>query len=354
MQLQDVRPRRSARTAGILSCAAVLLLAACSSTTTDGTDAAGDGSATVASGPWAFVDDRPVRSELDAVPQRIVAYESAAAALMGFGLDSSRIVGIFGSQPLEENSFLEGFDTSAIEDVGSVYGEVEFEAIVGLQPDVIVTTAFIDERTGADAEATQLGGVQGPEARNQLMSIAPVVAIDEQLPGSQFIERFGELAETLGVDHDSPEVAASRNRFEQAVEAFRAACAETEGVLAMGVFGEPASLYVVQPRDWPDLPELEQWGMALVHPESDAQYFEILSWEEYDRYPADIILYDARGWAPDPERYTEFFPSWATLPAVKAGQTFEWKNYEAVTTYDKYAEMIEGLTQVIATSKDIV
>lgn len=76
---------------------------------------------------------------------------------------------------------------SRIEDVGSIYGEVNFEKIAALAPDVIVTTAYIDERTGADATSIQLGGVTGPGSRKQLESIAPVVGIDELLPASAFI-----------------------------------------------------------------------------------------------------------------------------------------------------------------------
>lgn len=311
----------------------------------------GSGSAVQApAGPWSFVDDRPVEVELDAAPQRIVAYETAAAALMGFGIP---VVGVFGSAPLDDNPYLEGLDLTGVEDVGSVYGEVNMEAIAALDPDLIATTAYIDTRTGSDAASTQLGGLQGGQARQQIEAIAPVVGIDELLPASPFIQRFEDLALSLGADLDSPEIAADRQRYEDAKVALRNALAANPDLSVLAVYGDASGLYAAQPGDWQDLPEFQQLGMEIIDPESTDQYFEILSWENADKYPADIILVDQRPSSPPISEFPSFSPTWSKLPAVKAGQTFEWLPYVSTSDWGTYAAQFEALTALIEGAEDV-
>jgi iron complex transport system substrate-binding protein len=328
---------------------AVLTFAACSSPSASDTASGSP----AASGPWSFVDDRPIEVSLDTVPQRIVAYETGAAGLMGYGNDS--VVGIFGSAPMDQNPFLSGLDLTGIQDVGSVYGEVNFEAIAALDPDLIVTTAYIDERTGEDASNIQLGGIVGKQDRELLESIAPIVGIDELLPASAFIERWGDLASSLGADLTDPEVGAGKERFDAAVSAFRAALADNPGLTVMAVYAGSDALYVAQPvpREFQDLPEWRDWGMNIVDPKSDDQYFELLSWEEADRYPADVILIDSRPGSGTAEDAASYSPTWSALPAVKADQLYEWKPYVSTSIWDTYATEIENLTEVIKNAQDV-
>jgi iron complex transport system substrate-binding protein len=346
--------RSRATRAGVRSLVAIAVataLVACNGSSNPEASSQGSGaSGQAASRSWSFVDDRPVEVTLDTVPQRIVAYETAAAALMGFGIP---VVGVFGSAPLDDNPYLDGLDLTGVEDVGSVYGEVNLEAIAALDPDLIVTTAYIDTRTGSDAASTQLGGLQGAQARQQIEAIAPVVGIDELLPTSSFIQRFEDLAVTLGADLDSPAIAEDRERYEDAKVALRAALAANPDLSVLAVYGNADSLYVAQPGDWQDLPEFQQLGMEVIDPDSTDQYFEVVSWENADKYPADIILVDQRPGSPRISEFPGFSPTWSKLPAVKAGQTFEWLPYVSTSDWGTYATQLEALTTLVENAKHV-
>src|SRR5690606_21754014 len=102
-------------------------------------DAAADG--VQPDGTWAFTDDRGVRVVADALPTRIVAQTSAAAALWDFGV---KVVGIYGPNRHEDGSpdFQAGnLDLDAVEVLGD-YGtdslEIDLEKFVELDPDLVV------------------------------------------------------------------------------------------------------------------------------------------------------------------------------------------------------------------------
>lgn len=123
----------------------------------------------------------------------------------------------------------------------------------------------------------------------------------------------------------------------------------------MAVFGAEDGLNVAQPvpREFQDLPEFTEWGLDVVDPKSDDQYWELLRWEEADTYAADIILVDSRPTSPCVDGYARFAPTWSSLPAVKAGQMFEWMPYVSTSGYDTYAAEIERLAETVSSSKDV-
>ena len=123
---------------------------------------------------------------------------------------------------------LEGLDVTGIESVGSVYGEVNFEAIAELEPDLIVTL-YDPEQTGP-----VFGFLDDGEELAE--AIAPVLVIDggSKADAEPTIERFIDLGEAMGGDLDDAAIDASRQRFDDAVAALRST-----------VEGNPAS------RWWP-------------------------------------------------------------------------------------------------------
>lgn len=88
-------------------------------------------------------------------------------------------------------------------------------------------------------------------------------------------------------------------------------------------------------------------------PDSTDQYFEILSWENADKYDADIILVDQRPGSPPISEFPSFSPTWSKLPAVKAGQTFEWLPYVSTSDWGTYAAQFEALTALIEGAEDV-
>lgn len=80
----------------------------------------------------------------------------------------------------------------------------------------------------------------------------------------------------------------------------------------------------------------------------------MLSWENADRYPADLILHDGRSYSLQPDVLAADYPTWATLPAVQAGQIHTW-NAETVLSHRGFAEAVAALADTITTTRaDVV
>jgi iron complex transport system substrate-binding protein len=320
---------------GLALASAPLILGACGEGS-DGQRAEAKGP----TGPWKFTDDRGVEISLDQPPQRIVAHEYALAALWDYGV---RPVGTYGSVTIDDQPIFENLDLEGIESVGHVWGEVNLEALAALQPDLIISTYWPSEKL--------LGGVKDDKLESKMRALAPFVGIDAQVPATKTIERFEELAGALGQDLDSPEIEAIHADFDEAVESFQSAVEATPGLTAMAVYADPEALYVGKTDDYSDLREYEAWGLKVQSGESSDPYWEIVSWENADKYPADLILYDGRATAPSLDELAEI-PLWTELPAVQANQLAPWHMEEGVS-YRLFTQHIKELTAVIETS-DIV
>jgi iron complex transport system substrate-binding protein len=286
---------------------------------------------------WTFKDDRGVEVTLPGRPKRIVAHEYAAVALWDYGI---RPVGIYGSVALDKQPLMKDFDLTGIESVGEVWGEVNLEALAAARPDLIVSTYWPSEKL--------LGGIKDDKLERKMAAIAPLLGIHAQVPATTTIEHFHALAGKLGADLETPELVATRKRFDDAVAAFRAAAKEKRDLRVMAVTTTPESLYIAKVEDYSDLREFAGWGLDIISGKSADPYWETLSWENADRYPADLILYDGRAHAPGPDELAKL-PVWPTLPAVEAGQITPWHMEEAVS-YALFAGHIEELTAKVAES----
>lgn len=137
-------------------------------------------------------------------PTRIAAYAASGAPLIALGI---RPVALFGGEPLDQTSHLEGLDLAGIESVGETYGEINVEKLLALQVDLVVTS-FDPLQDGPI-----FGFVDGP-VQGQVETIAPIVALNGINDPADVIARFEELAESLGADVQAPEVVVARQRFE--------------------------------------------------------------------------------------------------------------------------------------------
>ena len=111
--------------------------------------------------------------------------------------------------------------------------------------------------------------------------------------------------------------------------------------------GSPDLFYASNPKVSTDLMYFAELGVEIVVPNKleSGDYFEALSWENADKYPADLILLDSRGTALQPADLAAK-PTWAQLPAVKAGQVTAW---DAVPrfSYAGAAPLLENLAKAI-------
>jgi iron complex transport system substrate-binding protein len=336
-------PRRS-----LVALGAVVLLgvSACGGTAAPPA-AAPSADTAAAQGPWTWTDDRGKSLSLPQRPRRVVAQSAAAAALWDFGV---RPVAVFGPHKLKDGGRdpeVGEVDISEVESIGNVWGEFNVEKYASLQPDLLVAGMY---------QKNTLWYVP-PESAAAVDQIAPSAGV--QLSGKplvEIIERYGALAAALGADLRAAPVAEAKSRFDAASAALKTLAAAKPDLKVMIVTGTPESLYVAYLPDHPDIKYWGELGLDIVYPpkptESEGGFWEVLSWENADKYQADVILVDARSQSMKIEEMAKK-PTWAKLPAVKAGQLYPWHAAERYS-YLGYAKVMEELAVNLEKSRDDV
>ncbi|NJQ03850.1 ABC transporter substrate-binding protein [Streptomyces zingiberis] len=319
------------------------LLAACGGSGSG----AGDGADGAKGGAWSFTDDRGKKLRADSAPQRIVAFTGTAAALADFGL-ADRVVGVFGETKLKNGSAhpqAGDLDVGKVEVLGNAWGEFDIEKYAALNPDLLVTHQY---------DKSSLWYVP-EESADKILKVAPSAAVNvANVPLTEPIERYAELAESLGADLDSKKVTEGKARFEKASETLRKAAKKAGGLKVMAASGSADYFYVSTPGPAADLTYFEELGVEFVKPADTKEsggYFESLSWENADKYDADLILLDNRSTALQPKDLTAK-PTWKELPAVKAGQVAEWDPVPRFS-YQGSAPLLEQLAKAITDAEKL-
>ncbi|WP_431897669.1 ABC transporter substrate-binding protein [Micromonospora haikouensis] len=335
------RPRLTRR--GLLSAGGALAVGAL----LGGCGGADDSASPAATGgPWSFTDDRPEKVTRDATPTRVVAFTGVAAALVDFGLDS-QLVGVFGETTRSDGSKepqAGDLDVGKVTVLGNVWGEFSIEKYAALRPELLVTHMY---DPGAFWYVPD-------ESKDKILALAPTVAIQTaRVPMNRPIERYAALAAALGADLNAKKVTDAKARFEAAAESVRQAVKANPGIKVLAASGSPDVFYASNPKVSTDLMYFAELGVDIVVPTKLEQgdYFEALSWENADKFPADLILLDNRSTALQPADLAKK-PTWAALPAVKANQVTPW---DAVPrfSYAGAAPLLENLAKAIATAKKV-
>ncbi|MGP3927698.1 ABC transporter substrate-binding protein [Streptomyces sp. 8N616] len=330
--------RRSLLTAGgALGLGA--LLTACGSG-----DSSGSGTSSGTSGPWTFKDDRGTTVRTDSTPRNIVAFTGTAAALHDYGIE---VTGVFGPTRTNDGKpdvQAGGLDIGKLTILGNTFGKFNVEKYAALSPELLVSSMFIKDALWYVPE----------ESKDKILKLAPSVGLmvaHVSLP--EPLRRHAELAESLGADLRAKKVTDARARFERAATAVREAAESNPGIKVLAGSGSADLFYVSTPDPSADLRYFKELGVDVVVPdEPDKQgFFESLSWENADRYEADVILLDNRTSALQPEALTSK-PTWNKLPAVKAGQVVP-RVTEPIFSYAACAPILEGLAKVIRDAKKV-
>ena len=299
------------------------------------------------SGPWSFKDDRGTTVKLDKVPTNIVAFTGVAAALFDYGIE---VKGVFGpTRTTDGKADVQAgdMDVSKLTIFGNKFDSFNVEQYAAFQPEVLISTTFDDAGT--------LWYV--PEAsKDKIAKLAPSVAIsvyDRQMP--EPLQRMAELAESLGADMKAAKVVEAKKRFEAAAERLRKAAKARPEIRVLAGSAAPDVFYVSGSNYSIDLEYFKALGVNLVEPPEEAKkatggWFETLSWENVDKYPADVIIMDDRASTIQPADITE--GTWKKLPAVKAGQVIA-RSPEPILSYDKCAPLVENLAKAIETAKKV-
>lgn len=297
-------------------------------------------------GSWTFTDDRGQTASLDAAPQRIVAFVGVAAALHDLGL-GDRIVGVFGPTTLADGTKdpqAGDLDISKVTVLGNAWGEFNVEEYAKLNPDLLVSNMFDDKLWFVPAESSE-----------KILGLVPSVGIKTfDMPLSKPIDRFAELAKAIGADLNAPATAEAKTRYETAAESVRQAVAGNPGIKVLACAAWTDLFYVSSPARNCDLIFFKELGVEIVVPDSvNADgYFEELSYENLDKYEADLLLLDERTQGLQPAQLAEK-PAWAKLPAVEAGQITPWAP-EPRFSYAGCAPLLERLAESITTAKKVV
>jgi iron complex transport system substrate-binding protein len=281
-------------------------------------------------GPWEFTDDRGKKAARDSRPTKVVAQLSAAASLWEFGI---RPVGTFGDA--KASDVLKGtIDTGGMTWVGETWGDFNIEKLASLTPDVLIAPM---------QSKGQLWYVPD-EAVSKIEPLCPSVGINQyEVPVDKVINRFAELAGSLGADLNAGPVTAAKAEFEAASAAVSAAAKAKPDLRVAFVSGTKENLYLGNARIFSDFGYLQNLGVNFIDvvvPESEP-HWEVLSWEQAGKYPIDVLLCDSR----DPSYFTTDlakYPIFAKLPAIQAKQVIAW-NPETPSTWTAFAPVLRDL-----------
>ncbi|NUR25060.1 MAG: ABC transporter substrate-binding protein [Catenulispora sp.] len=319
-------------------------LAACGSGTS-GKPSAG-AKAGGASGPWTFTDDRKQALTAKSAPSRIVAFTGTAAALVDLGL-GDRVVGVFGETVGPDGKALPqagALDVGKVTVLGNAWGEFNLEKYAALRPDLLVSHMY---------DPGALWYVPD-ESKDKILKLAPSAAIEVakvSLPTP--IRRYAELAASLGADLTAKPVVDAKTRFEAAAEKLRTAVKANGGLRVLAASASPDVFYASNPAISTDLMYFTELGLNIVVPDKldTGGYFESLSWENADKYPADLILLDNRTIALQPKDLAAK-PGWGALPAVKANQVTPWDTVPRFS-YAGAAPLLERLAEAVQNAKKV-
>jgi iron complex transport system substrate-binding protein len=295
---------------------------------------AGCGSGARSESGWTFVDDRRHTVRLRRRPTRIVAYTSAAAALHDWGVTP---VGVFGDDPREDPS-LAAFPWHEAQIVGSVYGEIDVEALQALKAELIVSRWYPPP---ADTPAF---GFKDLKQQKTIGALVPIVAMNGHVNTPRQIARFGELARALGVSTTSGRMEQARSAFARAAANLSRIARREPDLRIIAVSAEQGTIYVS--KLYGDLAFYARRGVPLVPATSADPYWDDLPWKEAGKYAADGILYDTRSNVL-PLAAAKGIPAFADLPAVRANQVGAWQA-DPPPSYQRYATRMNDLARAIA------
>ncbi|WP_210591251.1 ABC transporter substrate-binding protein [Streptomyces sp. GESEQ-35] len=329
---------------GALGLGAVLAACGDDDSGSEGSDAKASANT---SGPWSFKDDRGTTVKLDKAPANIVAFTGVAAALYDYGIS---VKGVFGPTKTTDGKAdvqAGDMDISKVTILGNAWDQFNVEKYAALAPDVLISTMFDDAGT--------LWYV--PEAsKDKIAKLAPSVGIsvyDRQI--TEPLERMWALAESLGGDMKAAAVTEAKKKFEDAAARLRAAAKAKPDIKVMAGSASQDLFYVSGTNLSIDLEYFKALGVNFVEPPEKAKavgggWFESLSWENVDKYKADIIMMDDRTSTIQPADITE--ATWKKLPAVKAGQVIA-RSPEPILSYDKCTPLLENLAEALENAKKV-
>jgi iron complex transport system substrate-binding protein len=301
------------------------------------TPAAGEG--------WSFTDDTGKTVTLPERPVRIAADLNAASALWDFGIKPVAVSGwtvgtgaSWGNIDRETPNITVSVETS----------EPDLEALLDMRIDLFVTVAW-----GNNDEAPYEWSFPDAGAYEPTNAVVPVIAISTTGRADENMLRFAELAESLGADLDTPELAEAKAAYEEARAEFERVAAEKADLTSLFVYANGTAEYVAYLPIWADLTMYQALGLNIIVPDNvpENDYWEQLSPEQASKYPSDILFQSTRLGIFTPEELAAH-ATYGSLPAVKAGQIAPW-NQDFTQSYQGLTAALETIVTALAPAEDV-
>jgi iron complex transport system substrate-binding protein len=326
------RPTRVRRRSWALAVlAAAVLAGGCGGSSESGSSDDRD-SSEPSSEAWSYTDSTGTTVELESAPETIVAETTIAGGLWELGITAKGTFGLLHAPDGSPSPSIGLADPDLFTSLGEEYGQINLEQMASLQPDLIITPSWEDGT---------YWGIED-DMVEQVQAIAPIVGVAVTgRPIDEVLAEVDELAQALGADTDSTEVAAARQSFTDASEELAAATAANPDLRVLAASGTPDQFYVAVPENYPDLSYYQSLGLNLVVPDTDEEFWQTLSWEEVDMYPADMIMGDSRGGTPE-QLLAQMPPNARELAAIQQDQLVSWQLTLAMG-YGAVARAIEEL-----------
>ncbi|MET9674965.1 ABC transporter substrate-binding protein [Streptomyces sp. NPDC006482] len=271
---------------------------------------------------WGFTDDRDAELGAARVPERVVAYIRAGAALLDLGVTPVAVYGSGHDGPVSDPAKAGGLDAAGVPYLGP--GRVLDEALLReLRPDVIVDVTYDGKSPYAldEAVAERLG--------------VPLVALSvgNELTLPAILDRFGELSASLRA---GPAMTADLADLGEAEAVLRGAAGRTGlAVLALSGAG-PDQVHLARPQAWPELARLAELGVRLLDPgPGPGANWLTADWGRVAELRPDLILFDNRFHA---------VPPYETPPGTRLTP---W-NPEAPPSPAAYARFFRDLAEALA------
>lgn len=288
--------------------------------------------ATPAAG-WTYTDVFGTTVSLPQPPGRIAANLVTAAALWDLGIEA---VAVFdstaSSYPDGDHIAWGNVDPAAVANVGNAEGNIEPEALLAANPDIILTLTF--DRSNPD----DVTGVP-VDLADAIRQIAPVLVITDMDSTELQLGRLVDLAASLGADLEAPAIVEAKAAYEAKVEEFKNTAAEQQDLTSLFINFDPTELYIGGPRGVAELQFLQGLGLQFANAESEAagEFWETLSPEQALTYPADIIYNDVYSSLKTVDELKSV-AVYGQMPAVAAGQVGLWQrdfpvNYAGITDF---------------------
>ena len=313
--------------AGGLGAAALLGLAACGSSA-GSTDRP-------AAGPWSFVDDLGHTVNLPARPTRVaVLGDPLGASLWAAGLHV-----VASPMELKDAYSSIGLSTSQIDgivNIGAADQSYNTEALLEAHPDIIV----------GNADTTKIFALN---IQPGLAKVAPMVGLNQQTrPFDDIMTSIHRLAASMGVN---PADKDTEQDYHAQAEALRTALTAKPGLRAVFCFSiyDDSGLGLEIVDKWPALQTIAALGMQITPLTGGANdYPQTVSWENVPDIKADLVVYlGGSGVYSDSTGPLPTNPTWALMPAVKAGQVVNIGSATGQFTYANYADIVGKLADAV-------